>query len=341
MGKKVKIPGQKPRAQNGTRLLEGLEEKDYLNLYYYMRLTREFEMRVVKLYRQGKIVGGAYTGYGQEAISVGSAYALEDGDVLAPLHRDAGAHLVRGQSVRNMMCQYLGRRNGPTRGRDGNIHHGSLPLRIFAMISHLGAMIPVAAGAALAGLMTGQNLVAMTYIGDGGTSTGDFHEGLNFASVHKLPLIVIIENNQYAYSTPTCLQYACEDLVDRAPGYGIRGVKVDGNDVLEVYQASKEAVNRARSGKGPTLIEAKTLRIRGHSEHDDASYVPGELLELWKQRDPIDRFEKYLRRHRILTDQLKSEVEERILAEIEDAVEYAEKSPFPDGTEVLEGVYAG
>ncbi|MCZ6778979.1 MAG: thiamine pyrophosphate-dependent dehydrogenase E1 component subunit alpha [Acidobacteriota bacterium] len=320
--------------------VRALAKNDLLAMYRAMRMTREFEMRLVSLYRQGKIVGGVYTGTGNEAVSVGSASALGKDDILAPMHRDLGALFVRGEKPRDMMCQYLGRRNGPTRGKDGNMHQGYIELNILGMISHLGALIPVAVGASLAGLMNGRKQVAMNYIGDGGSSIGEFHEGLNFAAVYKVPFVLIIENNQFAYSTPTHLQYACKDLVDRAVGYGVHGEMVDGNDVLAVYGVCKRAVERARDGGGPTLIEAKTMRMRGHSEHDDQFYVPKELLGEWRQRDPIMRFEKYLQDHNLLPETIRREIEREVLAEIDDAADFAERSPLPEGPEALEGVYA-
>jgi pyruvate dehydrogenase E1 component alpha subunit len=317
-----------------------LSKNDLLGMYRAMRLTREFEMRVIRLYRQGKIVGGVYTGTGNEAVSVGSAWSLGKDDILAPMHRDLGALFVRGEKARDMMCQYLGRRNSPTHGKDGNMHQGYIELNILGMISHLGALIPVAVGAALAGMIRGRRQVAMNYIGDGGSSLGEFHEGLNFAAVHKVPFVLIIENNQFAYSTPTRLQYACKDLVDRAAGYGVHGEMVDGNDILAVYSVCKRAVERGRDGGGPTLIEAKTMRMRGHSEHDDHFYVPKDLLDEWRLRDPIDRFEKYLKTHGLLPDSIKPEIDREVGREIDEAVEFAEASPLPEGPEAAEGVYA-
>jgi TPP-dependent pyruvate/acetoin dehydrogenase alpha subunit len=305
-----------------------------------MRLARAFEERAVLLYRQGRLVGPLYTGIGHEAVSVGSAYALEEQDVIAPLHRDIGAHFVRGMTPREILAQYMGRAAGPTGGRDGNIHLGSLNRRIIPMISHLGAMIPTAAGIALASRLTGQPYVAMTYIGDGGSSTGDFHEGLNFASVRRLPLVVIVENNQFAYSTPTAKQFACRSLADRADGYGLPGVVVDGTDVIAVYEAAKHAVDRARSGEGPTLIEAQLMRMRGHSEADNSAYVPKTLLEEWAKKDPLIRYEGRLRSAGILTDQTKTDTDQRLDQEIEAAIKYAEESPWPQPGETGAGVYA-
>ena len=317
-----------------------LSEQDHWNLYFHMRMAREIENRIIKLYRQGKIVGGVYTGTGNEATSVGSAYALEEEDILVPLHRDIGSHLVRGQTPRRLMCQYMARKNGITRGRDGNMHHGDHSRGIIGMISHLGTMIPVAAGAALGGKLLGKRIVTMTYIGDGGSSIGDFHEGLNFAAVMKLPMILIIENNQYAYSTPTHQQYACENLADRAAGYGLPGHIVDGNDVLEMYTVTRQAVSRARAGDGPTLIEAKSMRMRGHSEHDDHFYVPKQVMEEWSTRDPLQRFEKVLHDRGFTQGGKLKKMEKKVLSAIEDAVEFAENSPFPEPYEAAEGVYA-
>ncbi|MHB1134041.1 MAG: thiamine pyrophosphate-dependent dehydrogenase E1 component subunit alpha [Chloroflexota bacterium] len=316
-----------------------LDRDDLLSLYYFMRLTRGVEERVRKLYLQGKIVGGVYCSDGHEGITVGSAFALRKEDIMAPLHRDMGAQLVRGLTPRQVFAQYLGRRTGPTRGRDGNVHTGDLKVGTIAMASMLGTSIPIAAGAALSFKIRGQARVAMTYIGDGGSNTGDFHEGLNFAAVLGLPVVLIIENNQFAYSTPLRRSVAVPDLAVRAQSYGIPGVVVDGNDVLAVYEATKAAVDRARGGGGPTLIEAKTMRVRGHSEHDDATYVPKELRDLWLRKDPILRFTAYLRERGVLDDSLEGEVKRRVDREIEAAVEFADKSPFPDPEELTEGVF--
>lgn len=316
-----------------------LTHQDHLNLYSFMRLAREFESRAVILYRQGRLVGALYTGTGNEAVAVGSAYALEDDDVIAPLHRDIGAQFVRGTQPRDVLAQYMGRVTGPSCGKDGSLHVGSTERRIIALISHLGTMIPTAVGAALASKLRRQRFVAMTYIGDGGSSLGDFHEGLNFAAVQRLPFILIIENNQFAYSTPTTAQYACQRLIDRAKGYGIPGELVDGTDVIAVYEACQRAVDRARAGDGPTLIETQTMRMRGHSEHDDASYVPKAMLEDWRQKDPIDRFERVLREQDILTDAIKAEIDQRIAREIDDAITFAEQSAWPAPEETWTGVY--
>jgi pyruvate dehydrogenase E1 component alpha subunit/2-oxoisovalerate dehydrogenase E1 component alpha subunit len=251
-----------------------LTREQQLELYRYMKLNRMVEDRLSNLYRQGKVVGGLYSSRGQEAISIGTAYALEPQDMVGPLIRNLGSLFVRGVKPREIMMQYMARADGPTHGRDVNLHFGDLSRGIVAPISMLGALIPVMAGVALGGRMLGKNLVALTYIGDGGTSTGDFHEGLNFAAVLNVPFVLIAEHNGFAYSTPTSKQMRIKNIVTRAAAYGIPGEIVDGNDVLAVYEATKRAVERAREGGGPSLIEAKTFRMKGHAEHDDAGYVP-------------------------------------------------------------------
>ncbi len=317
-----------------------LTRDDAERMYYFMALTREFENSILKLYRQGKIVGGAYTGRGNEATSVGSCYALDTTDYLFPMHRDMGAHLVKGQAPLQLYLQHLARGNGLTRGRDGTGHYADTELRIYGNISHLGAMIPVANGVALASKNRKEKSVVLTYIGDGGSNVGDFHEALAMASVMKLPLILIIENNQFAYSTPLHKQYACENLSDRAVGYGIHGVTIDGTDVIKVYDETKKAADRARAGEGPTIIESVTMRMHGHSAHDDASYVPEELLNEWKKRDPIEQFEKKLFDWNILDEEKKEKLYEEINRLLSDAAEEAVNEPYPHGSEVTDGVYA-
>ena len=327
-----------PQAKPG--LNGGLSKDDMLRLYYFMRLTREFEDTVLRLYQQGKIVGGAYSGNGNEATSVGTAFALEKHDSIFPLHRDMGAHFVKGQTVRNMMLQHLGRANSLTRGRDGTGHYTDPKLRIYGNISHLGAMVPVATGVALASKLRKEKSVVMNYIGDGGANVGEVHEGLAMASVMRLPFVLIVENNQYAYSTPTSKQFLVEKLSDRAIGYGIPGVTIDGTDVLEVYRVCKEAVDRARGGEGPSIIESVTMRMQGHAAHDNAWYVPKKLLEEWKKKDPVDRFEKLLLSEGLLTDQKKRSVLKEIEDQVNDALAFAEASPFPQAEEAADGVYA-
>jgi TPP-dependent pyruvate/acetoin dehydrogenase alpha subunit len=317
-----------------------LSNPERLELYYYMRLARECDDAILRLYRQGKVAGGAYTGNGNEATAVGSAYALEKRDYLFPMHRDLGAHLVKGQTARNIFLQQLARGNSLTRGRDGTGHYADPPLRIYGNVSHLGAMIPMAVGAALAVTMRKEDAVVMNYIGDGGSNAGEFHEGLNMAAVMQLPFILIIENNQFAYSTPVRMQFAAQKLSDRASGYGIPGVTIDGTNVSLVYETCRMAVDRARRGEGPTLIESVTMRMHGHSASDDASYVPEGMIDEWRKKDPIDRFEQVLLSDRILTGETKKKIEEGIRAEVEDAVAFAIGSPYPPGEDAGKGVYA-
>jgi TPP-dependent pyruvate/acetoin dehydrogenase alpha subunit len=328
------------RARKAARKGTALSNQERLELYYYLRLTRECDDAILRLYRQGKVVGGAYTSNGNEATAVGSAYALEEADYLFPMHRDLGAHLVKGQSLRNIFLQQLGRDESLTRGRDGTGHYADPRLRIYGNVSHLAAMIPMAVGVALAADMRKEHAVVMTYIGDGGCNVGDFHEGLNMAAVMKLPFVLIIENNQFAYSTPNEKQFAAQKLSDRALGYGIPGVTIDGTDVMKVYETCRQAVDRARRGEGPTLIESVTMRMHGHSASDDASYVPAGMIDEWKRKDPVARFEKILWSDRVLNEANKKQMDEAIAAAIEEASHYAEQRPYPPGEQAAEGVFA-
>lgn len=317
-----------------------IKRADLLQMYYYLRLTRTLEDRITALYRQGRIVGGCYTSHGMEAIAVGYASALEREDVIAPFHRDMGAFLIRGVTPGEVLAQYLGKRTGPTKGKDGNVHMGDLKRGIFGFVSHLADNLPVATGAALAFKIRGEPRVVFTGTGDGGTSRGDFHEAMNFAAVRKLPVVFFCNNNQYAYSTPHHLQMAIPDVVDRAKAYGMPGEIVDGNDVAAVYLASKRAIVKARTGEGPTFLEFKTMRMHGHSEHDPAKYVPRELLEEWRAKDPILKAEQLFTRLGYGDETYFHEVGERAKKDVEAGVEFAEQSPLPDGPEVLEGVFA-
>jgi TPP-dependent pyruvate/acetoin dehydrogenase alpha subunit len=251
-----------------------LSPEQLLEIYRYMLLTRGVDDRIRTLYLQDAVVGGVYSQLGHEAISVGTAYSLRPDDVLVPMHRDLGAYLVRGMEVRRIMAQMMGRATGYSAGKDNALHIGDMSRNVMTHISMLGASIPHAAGAALATRQRGEVRVSLTYVGDGAINTGDFHEGLNFAATLRLPMILIVENNQFAYSTPLSKQIAFEEIAQRAVGYGVPGLRIAGNDVLEVYRTTREAAERARRGEGPTLIECVTMRMRGHSEHDDASYVP-------------------------------------------------------------------
>ena len=323
--------GQDPRRPPAERCLD---------LLYYMRLQRAIEDRGIKLYYQGRIPGAYFTGWGHEAIAAGATGALGPTDLLAPMHRDLAAYLMRGITVGEVFAQFLDREGGPTRGRDGNIHMGDPRRGILPFISHMAASVPVAAGMALACRQRGEDRVVLTFFGDGATSTGAWHEGVNFAAVFRLPLVLVLENNQYAYSTPLARQTAARAFVDKAPGYGIAGVAVDGNDVLAVYGAAREAVARARDGGGPTLIECRTMRMRGHSEADTFSYVPKALLDEWAARDPIALLEGRLRTDGHLPPDAERALRERIEAEVEDALAWAEASPEPAPESVAEGVYA-
>jgi len=306
----------------------------------YMAMMREVEDRIErKLYRQGKIVGGVYVGRGQEAIPVGVGLTAEPDDVLCPSHRDLALFLIRGVHPRQIFAQYMGRVGGLTRGKDGNMHMGDMGRRIVSIISAMAASVPVAAGAALALKYKGTHNIAYCFFGDGATSRGDWHEGLNFASVQKLPVVYVCNNNQYAYSTPLTKQMACANVSDRAPGYGIPAEIVDGNDVLAVRQAAQRAADHARNGAGPYLIECKTFRMTGHSAHDAAEYVPEGLWEEWKGKDPIVRLEKRIAEKRWATREEIKRVHEDIRQEVDAAIEWAEKSPYPDASELMDNVY--
>ena len=312
-----------------------------LEIFHYLKLNRMVEEKLTNLYRQGKVVGGLYRSLGQEACSVGSAYALERGDIFTPMIRNLGAIFVRGGLPRDVFAQYMAKASGPTRGRDLNVHFGwlsedgSMP----SVISMLGDMIPILTGAVIAERMKGKRTVALNWIGDGGTSTGAFHEGFNLACVQKAPLVLIVENNKYAYSTPTSKQTANTRFVDRAAAYGCFGEQVDGNDVLAVYEATRRAIERARAGRGPTLIEADTMRMRGHAEHDDMKYVPKEMVEDWTRKDPIARYERHLVSRGIAAQAELDQVVARIDAQLTEDVAFAEASPFPAPETQTQGVY--
>jgi TPP-dependent pyruvate/acetoin dehydrogenase alpha subunit len=308
---------------------------------YYMVMMREMEDRIErKLYRQGKIVGGVYVGRGQEAIPVGTALHSRPDDVMFPSHRDMALFLIRGVPAGQIFAQYMGREGGLTRGRDGNMHMGDLSRNIVAIISALAATVPVAAGAAMALKYLGRKgAVAFSYFGDGATSRGDWHEGVNLATVQKAPVLFVCNNNQYAYSTPLNLQMACANVADRGPAYNMPAEIVDGNDVLAVHAATERALAHVRGGSGPYLLECKTFRMTGHSAHDAAHYVPPRLFEEWGKRDPIVRLEA-----RMLSEEWWGQGEidalhARIRDEIDEAVAWAERSPLPDPATLLDGVY--
>jgi TPP-dependent pyruvate/acetoin dehydrogenase alpha subunit len=309
-------------------------------MLYYLKLTREAEWRIEQvLYRQGKIVGGVYVGRGQEAISVGAAIAMRQGDVTLPCHRDFAVFLIRGFSLADMLANWLARGESPTRGRENTLHIGDIGLGIIPIISPLGATVPVACGVGLALKQRGKGNVALVHMGEGTTSLGHVHEAMNFAAVMKLPVIFICNNNQYAYSTPTEKQYAVKSLAVRGPAYGMPGESVDGTDVLAVYDAAERAMARARAGIGPSFLECITMRMAGHSAHDAAEYVPEKLKLAWAKKDPIQRLEKLLLARRILTKQQIADLDKQVSQEIDRAVAEAEARPLPRGEEAVEGVY--
>jgi pyruvate dehydrogenase E1 component alpha subunit len=308
--------------------------------YHYMFLMREAEDRIErKLYRQGKIVGGVYVGRGQEAICVGAGLVAEPDDVLFPSHRDLALYFIRNVDPRQVFAQYMGRSGGLTRGRDGNMHMGDLRLKIVAIISAMAASVPVAAGAAFALKYKGSKNIAFVFFGDGATSRGDWHEGVNLAAVQKLPLVLICNNNQYAYSTPLSKQMACCNVADRAPAYGIPGEIVDGNDAFAVYEATLRAARHARLGLGPYLVECKTFRMTGHSAHDPAHYVPDHLWGEWSSRDPIERLRRRLLDNGWAAEEELEEIATQIRREVDAAIEWADACPYPDPSELTEGVY--
>jgi TPP-dependent pyruvate/acetoin dehydrogenase alpha subunit len=317
-----------------------LTREQQLDLYYYMQLNRQLEDRMVRLFRQNKIVGGLYSSLGQEAISVGTAYALEKRDWLAPMIRNIGALLVKGFKPRDIFTQHMAKYSSPTLGKDGTSHFGDLKVRhTVSPISMLGDLIPVMTGVAMAGRYLGQKIVTLTWIGDGGSSTGAFHEGLIFAAQQRAALVLVLENNQWAYSTPVSKQSPVKDLAERARGYGIQSRIVDGNDVLAVYDTTKGAVEEARAGRGPLLIEVKTMRMKGHAQHDPAEYVPKEMFDYWKARDPLTLYEKYLTESKIWESETKSEIDARIERELDVEQKFAEESPLPPPELAAQGVY--
>jgi TPP-dependent pyruvate/acetoin dehydrogenase alpha subunit len=325
----------------GPRPSTRLTREQLLELHYWMRLTRSLEERLVNLYRQTKVVGGLFRSLGQEADAVGSAFALERRDFLSPLIRNLGSMLVKGAEPAEIIRQYMAKGDSPTRGRELNIHYGDLDRGFIGQISHLGDMVPVMTGVTLSFKLRGEARVGLVYVGDGATSTGAFHEGINFAAVQRCPLVVIVENNGYAYSTPIARQTAVSEFKDKALAYGIPGVRADGNDVLTVYDVTKEAVDRARRGEGVTLIELMTYRRKGHAEHDNQSYIPAGEIERWeRENDPLDRYVRVLRDELGFDEDEIADVDARVAGEIDAATELAESSPMPEPVDALVGVYA-
>ena len=334
------LPATRPTAALPTGA--ALSNDQLLEIYYYLRLTRTLEERLVALYRQTKVIGGLFRSLGQEGESVGSAYALERGrnkDILSPLIRNLGSMLVMGARPIEILRQYMAKAESPTSGREMNVHFNDLEKGYLGQISHLGDMIPVMAGITLSFKMRREPRVGLVYIGDGGMSTGSFHEGLNLAAVQRLPLVVVGEYNHWSYSTPPEKQFAVKDLADKAKGYGVPAVTVDGNDVFAVYEATKFAVERARRGKGVHFIEVKTYRRKGHAEHDDQHYVPKDVLEQWSStNDPVDRFTQRILSADLVSEADLKDIDERVRVEVDQATDACVDEPLPSADTALTGV---
>src|SRR5258707_7704568 len=318
----------------------GLDRVDLLGAYRGMLITRGVEGRGHILYRQGKIPGSFYTGRGNEAAAVGVATAMGPEDVGTPLHRDMGVHITRGVEPWKIFAQYMGRADGPAHGRDGNVHMADQQLGLIAMVSHLPAMLPVSVGCALAFRIREERRVALGWFGEGASARGDTHESMTFAGTRKLPVVFVCDNNQWAYSTPAHLEFATEHVADRAQAYGFEGVVIDGTDVLAVYREAKRAIEKARAGGGPTLLECLTLRMEVPPVHDDAFYVPKVMFERWAENDPIERFRNWLRENANMTNEEEDEITTHVKRRLNEALERAEDSPLPDPSTLLEGVYA-
>ncbi len=317
-----------------------MTEQKERDLYFWMRLVREFEDRVSALDRQGRLQGGVYSGKGQEAVTVGLCHDLRPDDWIFPLHRDLGAFLVKGADPKRLMAQIFGKRDGFCKGKDSFLHGGDFSRGVFGATSMLAATLPVAAGTAYKFKMMKEDRVAIAFFGEGASSRGDVHEAMNFAGVHKLPVVFVCENNFYAYSTPNELQFAVENVADRAAGYGFKGEVCAGNDLHAVLKAAGKAIDRARKGEGPTFLECKTYRYHGHSEHDRATYRTEEELVAWESRDPIEQWEVYLGKRKYDLAAIKAEVSMKVKAIVDEAVAFAEASPFPEGPEAMEDLYA-
>jgi len=337
---RYKIVGELKRPVPPLRESKYLNKQQSLEIYRFMLMHRRVEETLETLYKQSKVVGGVYFGLGQEGCSVASAYALSPDDWLGPMIRNQGAYLVRGFRPRDTMLQYMAKADSPTGGKESSSAFGDHRQRnILAPVSHLGDSIPALAGVALGARLQGKNIACLTYIGDGGQSTGSTYEGFNFAAVQKLGVIVLVENNLWAYSTPSEMQFACKDLADRSLGYGVPGAIVDGTDANQVYDVVYEAVQRAHRGEGASLIEAKMLRMKGHAIHDSAAYVPEELREYWRQRDPIARMEKYLTVKGWLTSAIQNKIAQEVARIIEEDRAFSEASPMPAREAAAQGVY--
>jgi len=316
-----------------------LTREDRASLFRFMVMMRVSEERALTLYKQGKVPGSFYDGRGQEAISVGAAFVLRPEDRTCILHRDLGAHFVRGVTPDRYLANYMGRADGVTGGKDGNMHFGDRRLGAVGMVSMLPDMALVATGMAMAFKMRREPRVAMTFFGEGSTANGQWHEAMNFAGIHRLPVVFMLENNRFAYSTPNELEFAM-DPVERAHTYGFPGVNVDGNDVEEVFEAARQAVDLARAGGGPTLIECQTMRMHGHGAHDDMRYVPTELREEWERRDPIERFgERLVADYGFSRDEVDA-IRSDVRSYVDECAAKALASQMPDPALAGEGVFA-
>src|SRR6187397_857847 len=317
-----------------------LNSDELMEMFYWLKLIRAFDERLSMLVKQAKVRSGVYTGIGQEAIIVGTCFGLRKEDYVCPLHRDLGSFLMKGVDARTMMSQMFGKATGLSKGRDSALHSGVPELGIFGNTSMLGANLPVAAGLGYTFRIEKSDNVVIAYFGEGASNVGDFHEALNIAGVQRLPVLFICENNQYAYSVPIEKSMAIDDVADRAESYGFDGVAINGNDVLAVYQATQGALARARKGEGPTLIECKTYRWHGHSEHDKAFYRTDEELAMWKSRDPIPTFTTFLQARNVLPDESLKAIDERVKSTIDDAVEFAMNAPDPKPEDAVTDLYA-
>lgn len=331
---------EKPEKPLSCTKETSLEKEQLIELYRYLKLTRMFDEKTVRLKKQSKLTGGVFTSLGQEATAVGTAFALEKQDYIAPLIRDIGACFVKGIEPREIFLQYFGRRNAPSRATDVQFHFADFENGMIGPISHLGDLVSVMTGILLASRMQKVDRVAVVYLGEGASSTGAFHEGINLAAVKKLPLITIIENNGYAYSTPTDEQTAAKFFVDKAVGYGVKGMQVDGNDIIACYETMKEAVEYARGGNGSVLIEAMTYRRKGHAEHDNQAYVPEGEKEWWAEHnDPILRYEKFLKDEKIMSQEDMNKMSAEIKEFLDKESDWAESQPLPKAEDAAYEVF--
>ena len=322
--------------RGASRSTKAPPHERYLEAFRWMLLARVLEEKLAAMYRGGMIVGGVYLGRGQEAVSAACGMFLDKtkGDVFAPLIRDQAGRSAFGEPIVDVLRTYLGSKQGPMRGRDGNIHRGRPRENQLAMISHLGAMIPVVVGKLLAKRMKGEKgFVGLTTIGEGGMQTGASHEGMNIAAVEQVPLVVVATNNHFAYSTPNDREFACADLVDRAKGYGYEGHSMDGTDLAACLDVIETAVKRARAGRPPQLVVATVLRLAGHGEHDDASYVPPDMRNEPFAQDPVQRTEKFILEQKLMEREGLQQMRAEVAAEVDEAVRIAQQEDVPRASE--------